>query len=72
MELTDEEELHELSPDFAALSELPWWYRHHAARMISAISSRFFAPVAGAQEDPVTGSAHCALAPYWRSNPKPT
>lgn len=27
--------------------------------------SRFFAPQAGVAEDPVTGSAHCALAPYW-------
>jgi PhzF family phenazine biosynthesis protein len=28
--------------------------------------SRFFAPAAGVPEDPVTGSAHCALGPYWR------
>ena len=27
--------------------------------------SRFFAPAAGVPEDPVTGSSHCALAPYW-------
>lgn len=27
--------------------------------------SRFFAPAAGVNEDPVTGSAHCCLAPYW-------
>jgi PhzF family phenazine biosynthesis protein len=27
--------------------------------------SRFFAPAAGVNEDPVTGSAHCALGPYW-------
>lgn len=27
--------------------------------------SRFFAPLAGIPEDPVTGSAHCALIPYW-------
>jgi PhzF family phenazine biosynthesis protein len=27
--------------------------------------SRFFAPAAGVDEDPVTGSSHCALAPYW-------
>ncbi len=27
--------------------------------------SRFFAPAAGVPEDPVTGSAHCCLAPYW-------
>lgn len=29
--------------------------------------SRFFAPWAGIDEDPVTGAAHCALAPYWAS-----
>ena len=28
--------------------------------------SRVFAPAAGVNEDPVTGSAHCGLAPYWR------
>jgi predicted PhzF superfamily epimerase YddE/YHI9 len=27
--------------------------------------SRFFAPQVGVNEDPVTGSAHCCLAPYW-------
>jgi predicted PhzF superfamily epimerase YddE/YHI9 len=27
--------------------------------------SRFFAPAAGIAEDPVTGSAHCTLIPYW-------
>jgi predicted PhzF superfamily epimerase YddE/YHI9 len=27
--------------------------------------SRYFAPGVGIDEDPVTGSAHCALAPYW-------
>ncbi len=27
--------------------------------------SRFFAPAVGIDEDPVTGSAHCCLAPYW-------
>lgn len=29
--------------------------------------SRFFAPAAGVNEDPVTGSAHCALGPYWQA-----
>ena len=29
--------------------------------------SRFFAPRSGILEDPVTGSAHCCLGPYWRS-----
>lgn len=30
--------------------------------------SRFFAPKAGVDEDPVTGSAHCTLVPYWKNN----
>ena len=35
--------------------------------------SRFFAPAAGVDEDPVTGSAHCALAPFWAERlEKPT
>ena len=29
--------------------------------------SRFFAPGAGVPEDPVTGSAHCALGPFWQT-----
>jgi predicted PhzF superfamily epimerase YddE/YHI9 len=29
--------------------------------------SRFFGPKLGVPEDPVTGSAHCELAPYWSS-----
>lgn len=29
--------------------------------------SRFFAPAVGIDEDPVTGSAHCALGPFWRA-----
>jgi predicted PhzF superfamily epimerase YddE/YHI9 len=29
--------------------------------------SRFFAPAAGVNEDPVTGSAHCCLGPFWSS-----
>jgi predicted PhzF superfamily epimerase YddE/YHI9 len=34
--------------------------------------SRFFAPASGVAEDPVTGSAHCALAPYWGARLKRT
>ena len=68
LELTDEEELHELSPDFTGLSELPVRGFIVTTRSNSNnydFLSRFFAPAAGVQEDPVTGSAHCALAPYW-------
>jgi predicted PhzF superfamily epimerase YddE/YHI9 len=32
--------------------------------------SRFFAPQSGIDEDPVTGSAHCATAPYWANKLK--
>ena len=31
--------------------------------------SRYFAPKSGIDEDPVTGSAHCALVPYWTEKP---
>ena len=31
----------------------------------STVASRFFAPAAGINEDPVTGSAHCCLGPFW-------
>jgi PhzF family phenazine biosynthesis protein len=57
-----------LVPDMVRLAELP-------ARGIIATApaddgvhdfvSRFFAPASGVPEDPVTGSAHCALTPYW-------
>ena len=68
VELTDEEELHELSPDFASLCEIPVRGFIVTTRSDDArydFQSRFFAPAAGVNEDPVTGSAHCALAPYW-------
>lgn len=68
LELTDEEELHDLMPDFAVLSRLPVRGFIVTTRSNDArydFQSRFFAPAAGVNEDPVTGSAHCALAPYW-------
>ena len=62
------EQLRSLRPNFSALADV-------AARGIILTSrsddsqfdflSRFFAPSAGINEDPVTGSAHCCLAPYW-------
>jgi len=33
-----------------------------------ALVSRFFVPKAGIAEDPVTGSAHCTLVPFWAAN----
>ena len=55
-----------LKPNFDALSELDCLgtiVTAPGAR--SDFVSRFFAPRAGIPEDPVTGSAHCTLAPYW-------
>src|SRR5881628_625036 len=68
VEVDSEETVRSLTPDFAALQRVE-------ARGIIVTSragmrdfdfvSRFFAPQAGVPEDPVTGSAHCALAPFW-------
>jgi PhzF family phenazine biosynthesis protein len=68
IELNSEKEIKELKPDFDQLSRLPLF-----ATIVTAISenknydfvSRFFAPSKGIKEDPVTGSAHCVLGPYW-------
>lgn len=73
VEVADEDVVRALDPDVGALCRLP-------ARgvIVSAAArpstrrdggadfvSRFFAPSVGIDEDPVTGSAHCSLAPYW-------
>lgn len=53
-------------PDLRALAKLPW-----DAVIVTAAGqgvdfvSRNFAPAVGIDEDPVTGSAHCILTPYW-------
>ena len=54
-----------MSPDFAGLSGLPVRGIIATANSDFDFLSRFFAPATGINEDPVTGSAHCALAPYW-------
>ena len=57
-----------LAPDFTRLRALPVRGVICTARSSSAeldFVSRFFAPGSGIDEDPVTGSAHCALGPYW-------
>ncbi len=55
-----------LSPDFAKLRELDLRGVVVTARGEHVdFISRFFAPKYGVPEDPVTGSAHCELAPYW-------
>jgi PhzF family phenazine biosynthesis protein len=68
VEIESEHELRNLQPNFSQLRALP-------ARGVIVTSrsddreydfvSRFFAPGSGVDEDPVTGSAHTALGPYW-------
>ncbi len=67
-ELESEAVLRSLKPNFSLLSELPVRGVIVTARSETAsfdFVSRFFAPGSGVNEDPVTGSAHCCLAPYW-------
>jgi predicted PhzF superfamily epimerase YddE/YHI9 len=55
-----------LAPDHAALAlTVPGRVIVTAPGRDCDFVSRFFAPDAGVPEDPVTGSAHCTLAPYW-------
>jgi PhzF family phenazine biosynthesis protein len=68
VEVASEAAVRGCSPDFSQLLRIP-------ARGVIVTSratmpgfdfvSRFFAPAAGVYEDPVTGSSHCALTPYW-------
>jgi PhzF family phenazine biosynthesis protein len=67
-ELVTEKELRELTPDMTAIASLDV-----RGLIVTAPSdepgidfvSRFFAPQLNVPEDPVTGSAHCCLAPWW-------
>jgi predicted PhzF superfamily epimerase YddE/YHI9 len=54
-----------LEPDFGALKRTGINILATAPGEDSDFVSRFFCPGAGIDEDPVTGSAHCTLAPYW-------
>ncbi len=68
IEVGSEDTVRNISPNFSLLATIP-------ARGVIVTSrspspnydfvSRFFAPQVGVNEDPVTGSAHCTLAPYW-------
>lgn len=68
VELVDDSAVRALRPDFARLRQLPG-----RGVIVTASGggggydfvSRFFAPGNGVDEDPVTGSSHCALGPYW-------
>ncbi len=68
IEVESEEAVRGLRPDFASLRAMSG--RGLAVTSVSAspehdFVSRYFAPWVGIDEDPVTGSAHCALGPYW-------
>ncbi|MGN9843405.1 PhzF family phenazine biosynthesis protein [Nonomuraea sp. H19] len=66
VEMESAETVRSLSPDIAALTALDARGVIVTARGTKTdFVSRFFAPNVGVPEDPVTGSAHCALAPYW-------
>jgi len=61
-----EEEVRRLQPDMTLLADMDRFAIIATARGREAdFVSRFFAPAQGVPEDPVTGSAHCTLAPYW-------
>jgi predicted PhzF superfamily epimerase YddE/YHI9 len=62
-----QEDVAQLVPDFAALTRLDRFAVTVTAPGEHGIDfvSRFFAPAFGIPEDPVTGSAHCVLTPYW-------
>lgn len=69
IEVADETSLRALDPDHAAVAALGARGVIVTARADEGqpydFVSRFFAPGSGVPEDPVTGSAHCALALYW-------
>jgi PhzF family phenazine biosynthesis protein len=68
-EVASEDAVRQLRPDIGALAALPYRGVIVTARASTAgldFVSRFFAPTVGVPEDPVTGSAHCVLGPYWR------
>jgi PhzF family phenazine biosynthesis protein len=68
VQLNSAEAVRVFKPDLKELAKLPV-----RGLIVTAVSddcdfvSRFFAPSAGIDEDPVTGSAHCALAHFWSS-----
>jgi PhzF family phenazine biosynthesis protein len=59
------EDVRSLKPDLSLLGKLDEKVIVTAPGMDCDFVSRFFAPTAGVPEDPVTGSAHCTLIPYW-------
>lgn len=70
VEVATAQEVEKLQPNFNLLKQLPISNVIVTSRADRDSKydfvSRFFAPGVGIEEDPVTGSAHCCLAPYWR------
>ena len=65
--LESEEAVRELAPDLQEIARLPvGGLIVTAKRRAGGVVSRYFAPGYGIPEDPVTGSAHCTIGPYWR------
>jgi len=67
VELRDEAAVRTIRPNLSLLEEIDvrGVMVTAAADMDADFVSRFFAPRSGVAEDPVTGSAHCCLGPYW-------
>ncbi|HKN86037.1 MAG TPA: PhzF family phenazine biosynthesis protein [Nitrospiraceae bacterium] len=68
VELDSEDTVRSLRPDFDLLANIPARAIVVTSQASSSeydIVSRVFAPRLGIHEDPVTGSAHCCLGPYW-------
>ena len=68
VEMENPDDVKKFTPNFLRLAELPFQGLIITARGGNDkydFISRYFAPRVGIDEDPVTGSAHCSLAPYW-------
>ncbi|MEM8612658.1 MAG: PhzF family phenazine biosynthesis protein [Cyanobacteria bacterium P01_H01_bin.105] len=69
VELRSHQAVANLTPDFNKLAKLPY-----QGVIVTSIGdspydfvSRYFVPAMGIPEDPVTGSSHCSLGPYWQA-----
>ena len=65
IEVADEATVLAVKPDFKALTNVPRMAVVTARGSEQDVASRVFVPYLGIDEDPVTGSAHAALTPYW-------
>jgi predicted PhzF superfamily epimerase YddE/YHI9 len=65
MRLSSKEDVLNFKPDIPYLVEKRLYLAVTAEGDLCDFVSRFFGPLSGQEEDPVTGSAHCVLAPIW-------